>query len=350
MNLGIFLSPGDSLIKQSQSGQLERLINYYLRPYAKAFNQVVIFSYDAKEQSLSIPRVKIITKPHWLSNYCYQLCLPLIHYKIIRQLDIFRVFQAPGSIPALISKIFFHKPYVVTYGYDYVYFAKKNQQNLLALALSLVVPLVLKFAKHIIVTTSENQKIARSILIPNGVDPDVFKPTSGRENNLIVSVGRLEPQKRYDLLIKAVSQSRYRSRIELVIIGEGSKAFELRLLAKKLNVKLKLINNLPYLQLVAWYQKATIFALTSDYEGQPKTLIEALSCGCPVLTTNFSGNPITHKLNGLICQQSDLSQGLDKLLADKTLRQQLGKKARELVVNRYNLKQLVKREIQLLLS
>lgn len=349
MNLGIFLSPGDSLSKQIKTGQFDRLAKYYLEPYSHHFRQIFIFSYADNQAKFSLPvQVKVISKPTWISNYCYQLLLPFIHYKIIRSINIFRVFQTPGGLPALISKLFFNKPYVVTYGYDYVQFAKKSQQWFIAGILTLIITIILKFSRIIIVTTPENLKFSRSVLIPNGVNPLEFKPTKNRSKNLILSVGRLESQKNYSLLIKIVSRSKFCRNLKLVIIGQGSEQKQLMSLAKKLQINLKIYPNLPYHQLIPWYQKAAVFILTSKYEGHPKTLIEALSCACPVLTTNFTGNPITHNFNGLISRPSDLSKYLDKLLIDKKLCRQLGMSARNLVIKKYNLNQLIKQEIKLL--
>ena len=350
MNLGLFLSPGDSVEKHKQSGQLDRFLKYYLEPYSKFFNHIYLFTYGDSDKHYLLPsQLKLIPKPKIIPNYLYQLILVFIHWKIIKTIDINRVFQAPGGIPALIAKIIFNKPYVVTYGYDYVFFAKKSGRFGLAFLLSLMIPVVLKLAQKIIVTTPANLQLENTVLIPNGVNPRQFKPQGRRRPDLILAVGRLEPQKNYPLLIEAVS--RCRPGIKLVIVGQGSLRNTLLHQAKKLGVDLVILNNLPHSRLINWYQRCSIYTLTSGYEGHPKTLLEAMSCACPVITTSFSGNLITNLVNGLICRHRQaLTAAIDKLREDSVLAHNLGLQARQSVLHQYDIKTLVNKEVKLLSS
>lgn len=335
MNLGIFLSPGDSLIRQSQTGQLERLIEYYLKPYLQVFKQVIIFSYGRRDQALVLPKnIRVV--------YAYR-------FDQYRLIDVFRVFQAPGGLPAVIAKWLWGKPFVVTYGYDYVDFSLKNKLFWRAWILKLVVNLVLTQAKTVIVTTRENLRINRSVLISNGVNPDQFCPAGRRRPGLVLSVGRLEPQKNYSQLIKAVGRSRFCHKTKLVIIGEGGQKTKLLKLARRLGVSLQIKPNMAHSQLVGWYQSAAVFALTSLYEGHPKTLIEAMSCACPCLTTNFTGNPVQSEQSGLVAgSETELVTQLDRLLTDTRLANSLGQTARKLVISRYNIHKQLNLELALL--
>jgi len=343
MNLGIFLSPGDSLTKQNQSGQLDRLVKYYLSVYAKHFDRIHLFSYGDSGQSFALPKnLTLIPKPGLIPNYLYQLILPFLHREIIRTIDVFRVFQAPGGLPALTSKILFKKPYVISNNYDYVRFAQVENRPFLANLLKLIVPLILKHAGKII-----NPKI-----IPNGVDPLVFTPNRiKQEQYLILSIGRLVRQKNYELLIKTVSSSRFKNKIKLIIIGKGPLQEQLLTLAEKLKVNLQIISNVEYAQLVSWYQKATVFALTSRVEGQSKVLLEAMSCACACLTADFIGNMTENNVTGLIgANFRQLARQLDRLLSDPDLNRTLGRQARRLVVKQFDLKKMVQKEIKLLQS
>ena len=198
--------------------------------------------------------------------------------EIINRVDAFRVFQAVGGLPAVLSG----KPYVVTYGYNYPGFAWLEGKWLTALAMKLILPLVLSRAKKIIITAKESLGFLKpwqdkAILIPNGVDPNVFKPGGIRDPWLVLSVGRLVKQKNHRLLIETIARSKNREKIKLVIIGRGPLKPDLMTLAIKLKVNLKIIDNLPHHQLVGWYQKAAVFALTSFAEGQSKALLEAMA-------------------------------------------------------------------------
>jgi len=259
--------------------------------------------------------------------------------------NVFRVFQAVGGLPAVFSG----KPFVVTYGYDYPGFAFLEGKWLIALAMKLILTLVLFRAKKIIITTKDSLSLIKpwqdkAVLIPNGVEPNVFNPGGVRDSWLVLSVGRLVKQKNHQRLIETVAKSKYREKIKLVIIGRGPLKPDLRALAIKLKANLKIIDNLPHRQLVGWYQKAAIFSLTSFAEGQSKALLEAMACGCATLTTQFSGNPA----GGL--PETELTTELDKLISSESLRRERGVEGRNLIVKKFNLPKLVKKEINLLKS
>lgn len=350
MNLGIILSSGDSLDQQIQNGQFERFNEYYLKPYSRHFKRVFIFSYGDRGCYPALPEnIVLVSKPTVIPGYLYQLILPLVQFKKIKTIDVFRVFQTPGGIPAVVAKIFFKKPYVVTYGYDYVKFSQIESRPILAGLLTLIIPSVLRLASRVIVTDPKNLKFPRAALIPNGVDPLKFKPGKERRSGLVLSVGRLVKQKNYSLLIKAVSLSRLRRRIKLVIVGQGPEETRLIKLAKLKKVSFKIVPAVAHQQLINWYQQAAVFALTSKIEGQPKALLEAMSCACACLTTPFPGNLLKDGSSGLIGGGVEqLSRQLDLLLTDRKLNRRLGNQARQVILKGYNIKPLVEQEINLL--
>lgn len=109
---------------------------------------------------------------------------------------------------------------------------------------------------------------------------------------VILSVGRLHKQKNQGLLIKAFSVvAKEMSNARLIILGEGVEAEGLLELAKRKGVadKMKIIpfqkNPYPY------YKHADVFVLSSDYEGFGNVIVEALSSGNPVISTNCPGGP-----------------------------------------------------------
>jgi len=131
------------------------------------------------------------------------------------------------------------------------------------------------------------QMVGRTSVIPN--PPAV--PIPGKVPNLpdrfILVVGRLEPQKRWDRLIAALPLLADRT-IPLVILGEGSErgAIEAQVRELGLGDRVLLLGHsgdpLPVMA------RATVLALTSDYEGVPGVLREALSVGTPVVSTDSS--------------------------------------------------------------
>ena len=129
--------------------------------------------------------------------------------------------------------------------------------------------------------------VGRTSVIPN--PPAVAVPSALPDlpARFILGVGRLEPQKRWDRLIAALPMLADRT-IPLVILGEGSerRTIEAQIRALRLGERVLLLGHgsdpLPVMA------RATVLALTSEYEGVPGVLREALSVGTPVISTDSS--------------------------------------------------------------
>ena len=108
---------------------------------------------------------------------------------------------------------------------------------------------------------------------------------------VILSVGRLNPQKNYGHLLSAFAQVRDRQNARLLILGDGEdrKKLEAQVLALGLrdDVSLPGFTDNPF----AYMSHARLFALSSSWEGLPTVLIEALACGCPIVSTDCQSGP-----------------------------------------------------------
>lgn len=108
---------------------------------------------------------------------------------------------------------------------------------------------------------------------------------------LILAVGRLTIQKDYPTLIRAFAQVRAIRAAHLAILGEGRQRSGIEKLVHELGLHadvalLGQVDN-PF----AWMSKAAVFVLSSAWEGLPGVLIEALACGCPVVSTDCPSGP-----------------------------------------------------------
>ena len=108
---------------------------------------------------------------------------------------------------------------------------------------------------------------------------------------IILAAGRLQAQKNYSLLIKALSRIRTRIDVRLIILGEGSKKKKLENLVCKLNLSDAVSMPGWVVNPYAFMGKVDLFVLSSLYEGLPNVLIEAMACGCPIVSTDCPTGP-----------------------------------------------------------
>jgi glycosyltransferase involved in cell wall biosynthesis len=114
---------------------------------------------------------------------------------------------------------------------------------------------------------------------------------SGRSVPVILGAGRLTRQKDFPTLVRAFAQARAKRPCRLVILGDGRQRDELLALAKELgvadDVALPGFQRNPY----AWLARASLFVLSSAWEGSPNVLTEALALGVPVVATDCPSGP-----------------------------------------------------------
>ncbi len=110
---------------------------------------------------------------------------------------------------------------------------------------------------------------------------------------LVLSVGRLMPSKRVDVLLRAVAEARLAVRgIRLEVIGEGPEEGALRTLATELGMDSSVAfrGRVSDEGLVDAYRRATVLASASISEGWGMTITEAAACGTPAVVTDISGH------------------------------------------------------------
>ncbi len=358
MRLGIVLAPGESLAVLRESGQDERFLKYYIPQYERAFEHISLFSYAAESHVIST-KTSVVPNRHYLNRFLYLALMPFL--TPLGTCDVIRVTQATSILPAVLAKCLFGSRVVVTYGYDYVAFAKAEEKQLLAFLLPYYLHL-LRFADAVIVTT-QDLKItikpfagsARVVLIPNGVDLDFFTPSKKQKGPPwnVLYVGRMEPTKNVDTLIRAVASTDCASEIHLTCVGSGSKRAKLLGLAKQLGVKARFTGAVPHTKLPLLLKEAHVFVLISSAEGHPKALIEALGAGLPCLVSEEAGRAVGIRDGEegvtVAVEVPEVARALYALLSMRSLGV-MGKKARALAATHFDLKKLLGRETDLLIS
>lgn len=169
--------------------------------------------------------------------------------------------------------------------------------------------------------------------IPNGIDINKFTPQ--KKKNYILSTGRLLPRKGFQYLIEALRDEDYG--YEIHIAGDGPMMPELKALAAKSKTKVIfhgwLDNNSPeYKNLL---EHAAIYALVSEKENASIALLEAMSAGCAVITSNVSGCPETVGDTGIVIEPKN-SRLLRKVITEIADTTKIGRLSRQYVVDRYD--------------
>ena len=156
--------------------------------------------------------------------------------------------------------------------------------------------------------------------------------TDDSNEHRIIAVGRLVPQKGFELLIEAVSQLDAPWR--LLIIGEGIEDYNLKALAKNLGISKHVImpgfiaNPFPYIAM------ADLFVLSSRWEGFGHVIPEAMACGTPVLATRCPSGPdeiIEEGIDGQLCEpgsSNSLTSNIECLLKSPDIRDRMANTAK----------------------
>jgi glycosyltransferase involved in cell wall biosynthesis len=171
-------------------------------------------------------------------------------------------------------------------------------------------------------------------VVPPGIDERFGPGAASTDRPLVVAVGRLEPVKRFHLLVDALVELRRRHPgLEALIIGEGSerRALEDQIARADATDWLRLPGRVDDDELVATYQRAWVLASASAREGWGMTITEAAACGTPAVATRIAGHAdaVEHGVSGLLAGDAgpELVLRLDAVLGDATLRDALSRGA-----------------------
>lgn len=201
------------------------------------------------------------------------------------------------------------------------------------------------------------------LYIPNGVDATAIQPVADQsilrrdlrlpvDVPLVVSVGRLEDQKRVDWLVQAWKEVEAQCpTAHLVIVGEGRDRKGLERLAHALSLQRCHFAG-AQTEGYRYFQAADAGVITSLFEGHPVALLEAMAAGCPMVGTAADGIPetIVDGVTGFcvpLDAPSAIAEKLILLLQDSALRDTMRRAARERVKKNYALALVLEQQIRL---
>ena len=320
MKVAVFFTWDYSLTTWHESGTITRELKFFKNIAKNKDASFSFFTYggssDIKLSSeYNLYEVHpIYSKSKYFKNKLFRILLSfLIPFKIrneIKNADIVFQNQLLGCwIPILIKKIY-KKPLIIRTGYDMLDFAKKEKKSSLIIFLyKILTNFAVKNCDYFTVTSKSDlnrfkinyTKYEQKFLLrPNWVKLGQLNKFAGRHSNKVLAVGRLVYQKNFSFLISEFKNSK--NNLEIDVVGNGPDKEKLLAQAKKHNVSINFLGNLNNNELLKLYQNYKFFISTSLFEGNPKSLLEAMGSGCVVFASNINNHSeiITENENGFL--------------------------------------------------
>ena len=231
-------------------------------------------------------------------------------------------------------------------------------------------PLLLRLPKAMLVNSEQARRnliqMGRDadslFLLPNVVDLEEFnglpvtgKPDTGSEVVRVITVARLVPVKRLERFLAALAAARTQSErpIQGIIVGDGRERANLEAHARELGLDDRAVTFLGARSDVpALLAQADLFVLTSQNEGFPNAILEAMAARLPVITTPAGDAPrvVEDGVSGYVIPHEDVAQMTRRILelaADDDLRCRMGQAGRERVEREYSFQSLGEHMINL---
>jgi glycosyltransferase involved in cell wall biosynthesis len=217
--------------------------------------------------------------------------------------------------------------------------------------------MVRKFDKFVVLSQEDKGywgKMPNLCVIPNAALRMSDTYAEG-DKKRVIAVGRLDYQKGFDRLIEAwriVQQNKAYADWHLDIFGQGEwkEMLQARINSYGLQDSMKL--NAPTKQIGKEYTESSMLVMSSNYEGFPMVMIEAMACGLPVVTFDYKCGPrdiIDHEINGLLVKDGDiegLAKAMISMMRDDAARKRMGENAKK-VVETYSEEAVMKQWIEL---
>lgn len=369
MNILYFFTYGYSLKTWNESGQLNRELKHFEKLHEEN-NQIkfTLITYGIKDDLNMFDKdfIDIIPIYHYSKKSKYKI------FDLINSIFLFKKLnrvienkptlviqnQLLGCWASFMFKRKFKIPLLIRTGYDMYEFSIKDKKKyfkrilykyltLFGLANSDMYTVTSKCDVNFLKLNFKEKYIKKIKIRKNWVDfQDVsYGIEKSYEFNKLVSVGRLESQKNYPLIFKALEGTDF----ELDIYGEGSLKDELNLLSKDLNIKVNFMGILNNEKLLIELRKYQYYLTASTYEGNPKSVLEAMLSGCIVIASNVKNHKeFLDSSNSFLFENNKLEDLKNTLnnIKNKPDIKEIQKNSTSTLEKEYSLQNLVKLELK----
>lgn len=220
--------------------------------------------------------------------------------------------------------------------------------------------IVRRFDKFVVLTNEDKgywENLPNIEVIPNAA-MHVSDAYSDVMNKRVIAVGRLDYQKGFDRLIQAWELVQHTGKFtdwKLDIFGQGEWREMLQQMIDKAGLQDSLQIHQPTKQIGEEYVKSDLLVMSSNYEGFPMVMIEAMACGLPVVSFDYKCGPkdiIQPGINGLLVPNGDiqaLAYAMMVMMSDEAYRKMLSQNVRK-VVDTYSEQAVMSQWIRLFTS
>ena len=351
-HLAVFASNNNGLGTWKRIGSLHREIAIFKRFAQDGWN-ISLYTYD---RSRKLPDIGFAAKVHsqWpflvpkKLGFLYRHLLPFLFFRQGRKADIIITNQAHSSGTAILAGSLWAAKVIARCGYVYGESAQTlgksgrrvrkrilQEKTTFEKAYRCIVP-----TKKLCQWVCENYGLPKEkiVVIPNYVDTEQFKPdTNAKKDFDILCIARLVAKKRHRLLFDALSGTQ----LKIHLIGNGRLKDKLKSLAKEKSLQVNITERVENSLLPQHINNSKIYVNLAQWEGHPKTLIEAMACGCACIGAKSPGieNLILDGKTGVLVEPEpqQIRNAIELLLKNKRLRLQLGENARSYAVEQFSL-------------
>ena len=342
MNILVLFTYGISLKTWEKQGLIQRELKLYKKLLTLNPNLKFTFITFGDNEDLEIQKKydlkcfeiipiysKIKLSRNEISNLIRTILFIFKYKKKLKKIHLVKTNQLNGVWIAVILKKILNAPLYVRTGFSPYLFAKyQNQRYYKILIFKILTLLGIKYGDLYTVSSKQEKKLLINELRLNKVNIEIrsnwiietdYQSLDGRKKDSLLAVGRLENQKNYFQLIENLKDSNY----SLDIVGTGSLKKELASFAKKNNVSVNFLGKLDNVKLLDLYKNYTFYVLASHYEGNSKSIKEAMNGGCVVIASNIMSvsEIITDYKSGIIVDfnKGNIPGTLSKLLLNNEL-------------------------------
>lgn len=351
----LFFTFNVSLKDWLDKGLFDRETTIYRRMVERGW-EIIFFTYGGKEDANLLNYPGITVQPMMADygriksrflKFILSLIFVVRNYRLLKTAKVIKTNQILGGWLACFASMISRRPLLARGGYEPLQFAILNGNSFIRRTIIRLTSLcTYRYAKAIILATHRDREFVCSnyrilpekiTVIGNWIDTEKFKPLhqTKYDPNTIFYIGRFDEQKNIPALIEAIALLG----AKLHLAGDCRPNIVEMLERSKIDYTL--LGVLPNDKLPELYNKYHIYCIPSFYEGNPKTLLEAMACGLAVVGSDGPGiSDILREINGHIISRTDanaLSEALARSINSDKSRKLFGEAARTYILEHHSL-------------